>query len=116
MESDYLRVEVIGRESPEETAQYLREVAEASRKHRSRRVLFVIRASRAVFKLEEHSITSYMSAVGGVGEYRVALVGDSSELHASHSYMELTARQRGLDVRAFGEEAEALEWLRSDSA
>ena len=54
-----------------------------------------------------------MTTVGGVGEYRIALVGDSSELHASHDYMELTARQRGLEVRAFREEAKALEWLRS---
>jgi hypothetical protein len=33
-------------------------------------------------------------------------------LHASHEYLELIARQRGVRVRSFRSEAEALEWFK----
>jgi hypothetical protein len=42
---------------------------------------------------------------------RIALVGDTRDLRMSHDYIELLARQRGLNVRSFAVEAAALEWL-----
>ena len=112
-ESDYLRAELIGRETAEETVRFLREVAGAAQTHGSTRFLVIVRASRAIFKVEDYSLSEYFKAMGERPGYRIALVGDSSESYASHSYIELLARQRGLAVRAFRDEDAALAWLRS---
>ena len=44
---------------------------------------------------------------------RVALLADAEELRAAHEYIEVLARQQGANVRAFRDEAQALEWLRA---
>jgi predicted metal-dependent phosphoesterase TrpH len=117
VQSDYLRAEMIGRETAEETGQFLREAAGAALKHGLTRVLIVVRESRAIFKVEDYNLSQYLKAMTERaapegGAYRIALVGDSSEAHAAHGYIEVLARQRGLAVRAFREETGALEWLR----
>jgi hypothetical protein len=43
------------------------------------------------------------------GSCRIALLGDSSELHHAHEYVELVARQQHLNVKAFRAAAEWLE-------
>lgn len=42
---------------------------------------------------------------------RIALVSDSTEFYASHEYIELLARQKGLAVRSFSAEERATAWL-----
>ncbi len=42
---------------------------------------------------------------------QIALVGDTRDLRLSHEYIEVIARQRGLNVRSFRDEAAALAWL-----
>ena len=111
-ESDYLRAEVIGRETADETAQFLKEASGAALKHKLTRILVVVRESRAIFKVEDYSLSDYLNAMVERPGYRIALVGDSSESHASHGYIEVLARQRGLAVRAFRQEDAALTWLR----
>ena len=114
VESDHVRAEVHGRETAEETTLFLREAAEAALKHERRRILLVVRESRAIFKVEEFNLSEYFKAMVERPGYRIALVGDSSEVHAAHGYIEVLARQRGLAVRAFREEATALKWLRAE--
>lgn len=114
VENDHLRAEVHGRETAEQTTQFLREAAGAALKHERRRLLIVVRESRALFKVEDYSLSEYFKAMTERPGYRIALVGDSSESYAAHGYIELLARQRGLAVRAFRDEAAALAWLRSE--
>jgi hypothetical protein len=42
---------------------------------------------------------------------QVALVGDTDELNSANEYIELVARQQGMNVRAFRDERSALRWL-----
>jgi len=114
-ESDYLRAEIIGRETVEETAQFLKDAGAAALQHKLTRLLIVVRESRAIFKVEDYRISEYFKAMAERPGHRIALVGDSSETYAAHGYIEVLARQRGLAVRAFREEAPALEWLRSEA-
>jgi hypothetical protein len=107
----YLRADLSGRESAEATGRFLNEVGKALATSRLSRLLIAVRESRAIFKVEEISISKHFQALEGRSDLRIALFGDSSELHASHGYMELLSRQRGLNVRAFRDEPEALEWL-----
>jgi hypothetical protein len=114
LESDHLRAEMIGRETAEETARFLREAAAAALKGGRKRILIVVRESRAIFKVEEYRLSEYFKAMLERPGYRVALVGDNSESHASHGYIEVLALQRGLALRAFRDEAAALKWLRAE--
>ena len=59
-------------------------------------LLVSVRNSRPIFKVDQ---------------YRIALLADSEELRASHEYIEVLARQQGANVRAFRDEASALDWL-----
>ncbi|TMH81976.1 MAG: hypothetical protein E6H47_14510 [Betaproteobacteria bacterium] len=43
---------------------------------------------------------------------RIALLGDSRDLRLSHEYVELIARQHGLNVRSFPDETSAYQWFR----
>lgn len=49
----------------------------------------------------------------GIPGSRIALVADTSELLASYEYVELLARQKKLDAKAFRSESDALRWLLS---
>ncbi len=112
LENDHLRAEMHGRETAAETATFIKEAAGAALKHGHTRVLIVVRESRAIFKVEDYGLSEYFKAMAERTGYRIALVGDSSESYAAHGYIEVLARQRGLAVRAFRDEAAALQWLR----
>jgi hypothetical protein len=66
-----------------------------------------------VFKPEDYGLTSYVNDLV-TAKCQVALVGDTPELNAAHEYIEVCARQQNMNVRAFGDEAAALRWLRGD--
>ena len=107
----YLRAELVGRESVDETVSFIRALAAEALKARCTRVLVCVRRSRTIFTVEKYSISSYLRQLAAVAEARVALVADSSEMHAAHQYIELLARQQNANVRAFRDEAQAREWL-----
>jgi hypothetical protein len=107
----YLQAELVGRESVEETVSFIRALAAEALKTRCTRVLLSVRRSRSIFTVEKYQISSYLHQLAAVPEARVALVGDSSEMHAAHQYIEVLARQQNAGVRAFRDEARAREWL-----
>lgn len=114
-EPGYIRAELRGRETVEETQEFLRAVVRASAKHRHPCILISVRLSKPVFQVAAHRLIEYFAELSGEVARRIALVGDTRDLHMSHEYIELLARQRGLDVHSFGNETAALEWLKSQS-
>ena len=106
----YLLALASGRETAEEMRTLLRAVQQACRQHDCPRVLLTIRASRAVFRPEDYGLSGYANQLA-TPACRIALVGDTSELNAAHEYIEVVARQQGLDVRAFRSDAAAAGWL-----
>lgn len=111
----YLYAELHKRETAAEMRAFLEAVKGACVEHGCPRVLLCLRASRAVFKPEEYGLGGYASAMA-TPKCRLALVGDSSELHHAHEYIELVARQRGVNVRAFRDERAAARWLQDGDA
>ncbi len=110
---DCLRAELIGRESVEETQEFIRAVSEEARKTNCPRILVWVRRSRPIFKVEQYRISEYFKQLAANREVRVALLGDSEEVRAAHEYIEVLARQHAANVRAFREEPPALEWLKA---
>lgn len=100
---------------------FLEATKAACREEACARILIHVRDSRAVFKAEDYGLAGelrgevrgYASSLV-TSECRIALLGDSSEHHHAHEYVELVARQQGVNVKAFRTEAEALLWLRGE--
>ena len=109
---DILHCELYGRETGDETQQFIRAVAAESLRTGCKRILVSVRASRPIFRVEQYAISEHLKRAAANPGYRVALLADSDELRASHQYVEVLARQQGVPVRSFRDASGALEWLR----
>lgn len=110
----YLHALVHGRDTAEQMREFQLAVHAACREHAQPKILISVRRSRAMFKPEDYGLDG--STRGYVNELvtpacQVALVGDTEELNTANEYIELVARQQGLNVRAFRDERGALRWL-----
>src|SRR5262245_16649108 len=108
---DYLRAELSGRETVEETAKFLRAAAAMALKNKRTRVLIVVRDSKPIFRVQEYQVGIWLKELAARPEHRVALVARDSEVQSAHDYVALLASQRGAPLRAFHAEPEAIEWL-----
>jgi hypothetical protein len=107
-----LRATLYGRQTVEETLQFIAALAAEARKHAATRFLVCVRNSRPIFKVDQYRISEFFQQLAQ-GKQRVALLADSDEVRASHQYIEVLAAQQGAQVRAFRDEKRALAWLQS---
>jgi len=110
-EPSYLRAELFERETVEETRAFLNAVVRNNANHRRSRVLILVRTSKSVFQVVAHGLLECFEQLSATTPGQIALVGDTRDLRLSHEYIEVVARQHGLNVRSFGDEAAALAWL-----
>jgi hypothetical protein len=110
-ETGYLRAELSGRETVEETHAFLLAAVQEKVKHRRPCVLIVVRLSTPVFQVAAHRLLESIEDLATTPLCRVALVGDTRDLRMSHEYIELLAHQRGLNVRSFPSEMAARQWF-----
>lgn len=110
-EAGYLRAELFGRETVEETHAFLLAAVSEKVKHRRPCVLILVRLSAPVFQVAAHRLLESIEQLSTTPLCRVALVGDTRDLQMSHDYIELLAHQRGLNVRSFRSEKAALQWF-----
>jgi len=107
----HVRAELYGRQSVPETEAFIRALTAEVLKSGTSMVLVFVRNSRPIFKVDQYRIAEQFRRLAQNPQYRVALLADSDELRASHEYIEVLARQQGANVRAFRDEASALDWL-----
>ncbi len=108
-----LRVEIRERETAEETRDGAEAIFAERAKHGVLAILLVAKDSRPIFKVEEYGLSGLLERVAAIAGLRIAVVGDSPELRSAHQYIELLAKQRGVPLRAFASEREALAWLQA---
>ena len=113
-DEDFLRAELAHRETVEEMREFLRAVARNSA--RCPVVLIRVRESKPLFHVERGGLVECLMQIAHAPRHRVALVADTADLQASHEYLELIARQRGVRVRSFRSEPEALLWFKDQRA
>jgi hypothetical protein len=106
-----LRAELFGRETVEETKAFFQAVVSASRESQSPCILISVRSSKPIFQFERHGLIEHLRKLAVTPSRRIALLGDSAELRLSHEYVELIARQHGLNVRSFPDETAAYRWF-----
>ena len=114
-ESGYLRAELFSRQTIDETRKFLDAVLAAAMEHRITFVLIRVRNSVPIFTVERYGFSTYLD-LAFRSKYRIALVADTVELRIAHQYIATMARMRGVKLRAFGDEAAAIAWLRSAEA
>ena len=110
-EPGYLRAELFERETVEETRAFLDAVVRNNATHQRSRVLILVRASKSIFQVVAHGLMECFEELSATVPGQIALVGDTRDLRLSHEYIEVIARQRGLNVRSFHDEPAALAWL-----
>src|SRR6266480_4263753 len=106
-----LRAELFGRETVEQTKAFFKAVVSATRETGCPCVLILVRSSKPIFQLERHGLIDYFRELSVTASRRVALLGDTRDLRLSHDYIELIARQHGLNVRSFPDETTAYRWF-----
>jgi len=110
-ETGYLRARLFGRETLEEMREFIRAVVQVNQEHPRAAILIDVHASRPIFHSEPSGVFDYFKKLAGGSSWRIALLGDSAELRLSHEYLALLARQQGMTVWSFRDEAAALKWL-----
>jgi len=105
-----VRAELSRRETVQETRDFLRALLRYSPVYPS--IAICVRQSKPIFHVEQHGLVEHLVEIARAPGHRIALLADTSDLQAAHEYLELLARQRGVNVRSFRSEAEALHWLR----
>ena len=108
-EGELLRAELSHRETVEEMREFLQAVARNSA--RCATILIRVRGSKPLFHVERYGLIELLQRVASAPQHRIALLADTQDLHSSHEYLELIARQRGMRVRSFRSEGEARAWL-----
>jgi hypothetical protein len=111
----YLRAELFGRQTVEQTLEFVEALTAEARNSAGHRILVWVRNSRPIFKVEPYKISEQFRQLAQNKLLRVALLADSDEVRASHQYIEVLASQQGAQVRAFRDEARALDWLAAQS-
>jgi hypothetical protein len=106
----YLHAVLAGRDTAEEMRTFLLALHAACGEHGTPKVLISLRRCRAVFKPEDYGLNSYASELA-TPACQIAMVGDAEDVNAANEYIEVIARQQGLNVRAFRDEHSALRWL-----
>jgi hypothetical protein len=106
-----LRAELFARETVEETKAFFQAAISAARESRCPCILISVRSSKPIFQVERHGLIGYFRELA-VTSPRIALLGDSRDLRLSHEYVELIARQHGLNVRSFLDETAAFQWFK----
>lgn len=111
VESRYLRAKMSGRDTGEETREFLRSIILENLKYQRSSILLDLRSSRPIFHAKPHGFFEFFRMLADGSSCKIALLGDADDLHMSHEYVALLARQQGMNVRSFRDEADALLWL-----
>jgi hypothetical protein len=109
---NYLRADLYGRETAEETRDFLQALADEARKSGVDRILISVRCSRPIFRVQQYGLSEFLQDVASRPAHRIATVADSFEGRLAQQYIVRIARSRGLNVRSFGSEDAAIAWLR----
>jgi stage II sporulation SpoAA-like protein len=112
VEPRFLRARMSGRETGEETREFFRAVILEYIKYQHSNVLLDLSSSRPIFHVRPHGFLEFFRMLADGSSCKIALLGDARDLHVSHEYIALLARQQGMNVQSFRDETAALLWLR----
>jgi hypothetical protein len=110
-ERGHIKARLFGRETVEESLEFIRSVVAENERLRLATILLDLRSSRPLFHFDDHGFLDEFRKLAADPSCRIALLGDTVELRLSNDYLTLLGRQQGLNVRSFRNEVAALKWL-----
>ena len=113
---DYLRADLLERQSAEETEAFLKAIGVERRKHQRKAVLICVHTTRAVFRVEKYHASQFLETLARLGDVRIALVSRHFEVRLVHQYLESLAKPKMAKLRSFGDESSAIRWLTEPAA
>jgi hypothetical protein len=111
--ANYLRGDMYGRRTAEETQRFLQALAEEALRTDVDRILVSVHASRPVFRVQKLGLPELFETAVSRPTHRIATVSDSYEGRLAQQYVVTLARQRGVNARSFASEAQAVAWLQA---
>src|SRR5258708_35046206 len=91
---DYLRADLLERETVEETEEFLTAVKEAGLQHPSCRILIFVYSPQAMFRVERYHASAFLDELAARPWFKVALAAKHFEVRLVHQYVGLLARLR----------------------
>ena len=110
-ERGHIKARLFGRETVEESLEFIRSVVSENERLKLGTILLDLRSSRPLFHFEHHGFLDEFKKLAADPSCRIALLGDTVDLRLSNDYLTLLGRQQGLNVRSFRNEVAALKWL-----
>lgn len=108
-----VRGDLYGRETAQQTKEFLQAVAAEALRVGCDRVLLSAHSSRAIFKVEDFGLSEFFELLASRPAHRIALVAGNFEGRAAQKYIEVLATIKKLNVRAFSSETDAVSWLQA---
>jgi len=108
---DYLRADLIQRQSPAELEKFLKRLQSEALEHPSSRVLLCSHVARATYNIDKYHGTQFIDMLARRPSLKVALVATHREVQLVQQYIEVLARLKKASLRSFPDEAAALAWL-----
>lgn len=107
----YVRGDLYERSTVEETRQFLVALASEAAHRGIDRVLISVHSSTAIFSTQQFGLPAFLELLASRPAHRIAMIADSWEVQLAHQYIAMFARLRGLAVRSFRNQNEAVVWL-----
>jgi len=110
LEAGYLRAELINQESLRQTRAFVRAVFRASLENLRSRILIYVRSPKPLYLAGCVDVLPDMKRIAWYRSNKIAIVGNNASL-GSPGDIETRARQQGLNLSFFPDEAAALRWF-----
>ena len=107
----YLRADLYGRETGDETRAFLEAVAREALTSGLDRVLISVHSSRPIFRVQQFGLSEFLETVASRPAHRIAIVADSFEGQMAQQYFVRIARGRGLNIASFSSDEAAAGWI-----
>jgi len=110
----YLRADLYERQTADDTRRFLQAVTAEALRSEVDRVLISVHASRPIFRTQQLGLPAFFDTLESRPAHRIATLADSYEGRLAQQYVVTLARQRGLNVRSFKSESDAIAWLQAE--
>jgi hypothetical protein len=108
---EYLRADLLERETAAESEEFLQILQDIALKKEIPRILICVHSPHAIFRVEKYRASTFLEALAGRPDARVALVAKHFEVRLTQQYVEVLARLKKARLRSFSGEAAAVRWL-----
>ncbi len=113
LDAGYLRAQLHNRGTVEEMQMFLDTVARTGKVLACGRFLISVDASIPMSMLEQSAFLAQLNELGVRPAHKVAVLGHAQHPGTADDCVEAFARQPGMNVRGFADEAAALQWVRN---